>query len=285
MIEQNREMLQPGEGIVRDPGPQKQHEEFPRYMTHPAYRRGKPDKEYKVLNESGQEIGKRYMGGESIRFPPVLARSLADRDFHLSQGYVDNGKSDAAAFSRLVADAEPVQENYKPLEYPKYCFGKIVNDAAEEEARLIELNVNPDGSPREAGSETPAAEPAIDAEVNTLDVFPGAQIAAVAALAGDPESEEDEIAVLEAKLAVLKAKKDRTAQLKAEIAQLEAEAEPAAEPAEVTASADDIVQDAVAAEVAKEAPRKMTRGEKIAAGIARKKAERAANPQQEDKAA
>lgn len=267
MIEQNREMLQPGEGIVRDPGPQKQHEEFPRYMTHPAYRRGKPDQEIKVLNESGQEVGKRYMGGESIRFPPVLARTLADRDFHLSQGYVDNGKSDAAAFSRLVADAEPVQENYKPLEYPKYCFGKIVNDAAEEEARLIELNVNPDGSPRQSSSEAPAAEPEVNAEVNTLEVFPAAQIEAPA--------EEDEITALEARLVELRAKKARAVQLKAEIAQLEAEVEPG------TQAKEDIIHgaelmDAVAAEAGQEAPRELTKGEKIRAGIARGKAARAA---------
>lgn len=262
MIEQTREMLLPGAGIARDPGPTKQHEEFPRYMVHPGYQKGAPDKEIKELNENGSPTGRLfYRGGESIRFAPVLVRNAQDRDFHISQGYEDRGKSDAAAFARLVADAETVPENYKPIEYPKYCFGKIVNDAVEEEARLIEVNVNKDGTPREASSEAPAAEPSVNAEVNTLDVFPG-----------DPGSEEDEIAALEARLSALKAK-----------AALSPE-----RPFVVDAEA---IKDAVAAEAAAAPtmeefyektflPQKAAKNEariaKIKATIARKKAEREA---------
>ena len=268
MIEQHRTMELPGEGIVRDPGPKKEHEEFPRYMTHPQYRPGKPDKEIKVFNDAGQEVGKRYMGGESIRFPPVLVRTAASRDEHLSFGYVDQGKSDPAAFERLVASAQPVPENYVPIEYPKYCFGKIVNDRAEEEERLIELNINPDGSPREASSEVAASEPALDTEVATLEVWPA--VPGAAAGAETAASDEDDIGALEAKLAEIRARKARAAELRAEIgAELAEEAEPVAEPVEL-----------VAAEPTP--PAKPSRSEAIKAGLARKKAAKA---QEGDKAA
>lgn len=212
MIEQHRTMEQPGAGIVRDAGPNKQHEEYPRYMTHPAFRPGKPDKEIKVFNDAGQEVGKRYMGGESIRFAPVMARTAAQRDEHLAAGYQDNGKTDAAAFQRLVASAEPVRENYVPIEYPKYVFGKIVDNAEQAEAWLIEMNINADGSPREAAPKSSepsvlddlACAPALDTEANTLEVWPAVPGAAAGS---EVASEEDEIAALEAKLAALKAKK------------------------------------------------------------------------------
>jgi hypothetical protein len=253
VIEQHRTMEIPGAGIMRDGGPATQHEEFPRYMTHPGYRRGKPDKEIKVFNEAGQEVGKRYMGGESIRFPPVLARTAAQRDYHLSQGYEDNGKSDAAAFHRLVAEAQPVQENYIPIEYPKFVFGKIVDNAEEAEARLIELNINADGSPREAA---PApSEPSVVEDI----------IADLAAeTIEEPDGEEDEIAALEAKLAALKAKKAEPVVTLNEAA--------LTEPLVMKEPVTDV---SAPADVTK-AMKNATRVAKIKATMARKKAEKAA---------
>lgn len=213
MIEQHRTMEQPGAGIVRDAGPNKQYEEYPKMMTHPGFRPGKADREIKVVDENGNPTGQlRYVGGESVRFAPVLVRNRMDEDYHASQGYEKPVKCDAAAFARLVADAQPVVENYKPIEYPKYVFGKIVYNAEQAEAWLIEMNINADGSPREAApmSSEPsvlddlAGEPALDTDVNTLEVWPAVPGSAAGS---EVASEEDEIAAIEARLAVLKAKK------------------------------------------------------------------------------
>lgn len=265
MIEQHRTMELPGQGIVRDPGPNKKHEEYPKMMTHPAYRRGKPDVEIKEMNEHGQPTGRLfYRGGESIRFPPVLVRTQADEEFHASQGYENPVKCDPAAFARLVADVEPVPENYAPIEYPKYVFGKIVNNVAEEEERLIALNVNKDGTPREASSEPPAAAPTLNAEANTLEVWP-------------ETIEEEDIAVLEAKLAALKAKKARE--------EMSTKQYPVATYSEVEASLDKMDADdgyestaptgILPDDAAKEAAR-LARNAKIKATMARKKAEKEA---------
>lgn len=280
MIEQHRTMEVPGDGIVRDAGPNKQHEEFPRYMTHPAFRPGKPDKEIKVFNDAGQEVGKRYMGGESIRFAPVMARTAAQRDEHLAAGYQDNGKTDAAAFQRLVASAEPVRESYIPIEYPKFVFGKIVDNAEEAEARLIELNINADGSPREAAPASSEASvlddlaggPALDTEANTLEVWPAVPGAAAGSEAA---SEEDDIAALEAKLAALRAKKgppvthdeavERVTDVLAEIASEQASASSTAAPVAAT-----------------KAEKNAARVAKIKATMARKKAEKAAAALRDD---
>lgn len=286
LIEQHREMLQPGQGIVRDPGPNKQHEEFPRYMVHPGYQKGAPDKEIKELNENGSPTGRLfYRGGESIRFAPVLVRNAHDRDFHLSQGYEDKGKSDAAAFARQVADAETVPENYKPIEYPKYCFGKIVNDAVEEEARLIEVNVNKDGTPREA-----AAEPALNAEANPLERLPSDDPRRnTIALLNGPVSEEDEIAALEAKLAALKAKKAEPIVTlnEASITEPLVMKEPAMQVTGQSAAeiAQAVAAEAASAEIDAKAEKNEARIKKIRATIARKKAEREATAGETEKAA
>lgn len=262
MIEENREMLPPGDGIVRDPGPPKDHEEFPRFMRHPAHRRGKPDKEIPLVDEtSGRQVGSRFVGGESIRFPDVLAITAADRDYHLSQGYEDKGKSDPAAFRRLAADTAPVEENYKPIEFPKYCFGKVVNDAAEQEAHLIQLGINPDGSPRTASSEAPADEPALVTEVNTLEVF-------------QASVEDDEIAALEAKLAALKAKKSMSDETMTTPDEIIAAVE---EEMAIDATQKSVITVIVhAAETDRQAAMRAARAQKMRDGKARKKAEREA---------
>lgn len=288
MIEENRELQVPGDGIVRDPGPAKEHLEFPRYMTHDSFRAARLDKEIGVKDEAGRQVGSYYTGAEAQRFAPVLAMTPAQREEHLSYGYKDNGKLDPAAFQRAVSAAAPSTEVYKPIEYPKYHFGRTVFSRAEEEDHLIELNINADGSPRTAASsEAPSNEPALDTEVNTLEIVsyvermnpPGATTTADVL---PVPSEEDSIEALEAKLAALKAKKERAAQLKAEIAKLETE-----EPA----TAAEITQ-AVAAEVDQApvddagAAMRAERARKMREGKARKKAEReAAQAQDGSKAA
>ena len=203
MIDQHREMTVPGQGIVRDRGPIAEHNEFPKHMAHPGFRPGKADQEIKVIDGNGRPTGQLiYAGSEAIRFPPVLVHDAMQQEYHESQGYAVIGKSDPASFARLVADAQPVPETYKPLEYPKYVFGKIVQSAEEAEAWMIEMKVNPDGSPRVASSEA-AGEPALDVDVNTL----ADAIGVADALAADPAGDDDDIEALEAKLAALKAKR------------------------------------------------------------------------------
>lgn len=256
MIEQQRTMEVPGAGIVRDGGPTTQHSEYPKHMRHPGYQRGTPDKEIKVVDETGRPTGQlRYAGGTSIRLPPVLVLNESQEEFHKSQGYETVGKSDPAAFARLVADAEPVQDNYKPIEYPKWSHGKLVRDAAEEADHLAALGIDKMGRPVESEtmSEPVTGEPALETEANTLEVWPAVQGAAAGAESTSPKEREpweEEIVALKAKIAALEAEK-----------------------------APPVVTEPEQASASSTAPPEMTRGEKIKAGIARKKAEREAAEQ------
>jgi len=201
LIEQHREMLVPGQGIVRDRGPTKEYSEFPKHMTHPGFQPGTGDKEHKVMDENGNPTGRvYYSGGRSIRFPPVLVHTEAQEEYHASQGYVTIGKSDAAAFARAVATAVPVPEEHKPIEYPKWSHGKMVNNADEEAEHLRDLGIDALGRP--LASSEPPGDPVVNAEANTLEVWP-----AVSGAAAQPPvaTEEEEIAALEARLAALKA--------------------------------------------------------------------------------
>lgn len=275
MIEQHRTMEVPGAGIVRDAGPTTQHSEYPKHMRHPAYRRGKPDKEIKVTDENGQPTGRLvYMGGESIRLPPVLVLNEAQEEYHKSQGYETVGKSDPAAFARLVADAEPVAENYKPIEFPKWSHGKLVQDAAEEADHLAALGIDKHGIPLGAKADKP-----LDELIAALPVDVKHQMAvegiAHQVMQEAREDEEDEIAALEARLAALKAKKAAPV--------VEARIKEALGPTctEVIEEVGKIHEERIFKEQAdavavEKAAKKAAHGERIKAGIARKKAEREA---------
>lgn len=191
-------LLEPGKGQYREAPPVTEHSRYPLHMEHPGFQPGIPDREIKVVDPAtGRPTGQLiYTGSQPIRYAPVLVFDSDQEEGHAAQGYRPVGKSDPAAFAKAVATAAPPVLDYKPIEYPKWVFGKMVNDVAEEEARYIELNINKDGSPRVVSSELNPAEIKVDVEVNSLEVF--------------PPSEEDEIAALEAKLAALKAKKAPT---------------------------------------------------------------------------
>lgn len=212
-------LLAPGQNVVTPPPPNTNFQEYPKHMVHPGFSPGRADKEIKVVDENGRATGQLvYTGGESVRYPPVLVFDASQEAYHASQGYRSVGKSDPAAFARAVASASPVNLDYKPIEYPKWCHGKQVLDANEEREWLHHLGIDKDGNPvveataedvteQLAISSEPAGEPALNAEANTLEVWAGpTELKNTIALLNEP-TEEDEIAALEARLAALKAKK------------------------------------------------------------------------------
>ena len=82
-----RTMQRPGQGIVRDGGPATQHSEYPKHMVHPGFQPGTGDQEVKVPDpQTGKPWRIAYVGGKSIRFPPVLAMDADQEAFHESQG-------------------------------------------------------------------------------------------------------------------------------------------------------------------------------------------------------
>lgn len=165
MLDQNRTLLQPGQGIVRDAGPATNHSEYPKHMVHPGYRPGKAAKEVKLNDEAGNPGWKvAYVGGEAIRFPPVLVMDEKQEEFHKSQGYVSVGKSDPAAFARAVAAAAPPVETHVPEEYPKWivALGRSVNNAEEEAEALrviAETQTITADSPRKVPEPFPPPQP------------------------------------------------------------------------------------------------------------------------------
>lgn len=181
---QQREMLRPGQGIVPANRPATDFKEFPKMMTHPAYQPGKPGPEIKSPHGFTYHVG-----GEAIRFPPVLAMNEAQEEYHKSQGYVSQGKSDPAAFARAVGAGQiPNQTAYQPLEYPKWVMGKLCQNS-EEEARQLEFMGGSATEMIEKMSEPVTAEidpPAINVSQAYLD-----------------ETKEQKIARLKAQLAEL----------------------------------------------------------------------------------
>lgn len=261
-------LLAPGQNVVVPPPPPQNFVEYPKMMTHPGFAPGVADKEIKVLDENGNPTGRvAYRGGRSVRYPPVLVMTADQEAQHASEGYCNSVSCDPAAFARAVASAAPAVLDYKPIQYPKWCHGKQVLDANEENEWLEELGIDADGKPviKAKGNEQLAigtseapGEPALSAEANTLQVWPQAAIL-------DIESEVDEIAALEAKLAALKAKK---ATEQEPVVTLNPEAVP--EPLvmkEPTTEATELFATESAAD-----RKKREKSEKIKAGLARSKA-------------
>lgn len=160
MLEPHRTMQRPGQGIVRPNGATTQHSEYPKHMAHPGFQPGKVGSEVKSPHGFSYHVG-----GEAIRFPPVLVQNEDQEEYHKSQGYVSIGKSDPAAFARAVQAAAPQAEHHEPDQYPKWiaALGRAVA-SAEEEAEL--LGLPPPAPP--ASSEEPSATPALSTEVATL---------------------------------------------------------------------------------------------------------------------
>lgn len=130
MIEQ-RTLAKPGEGIMPPETSPTEHNEYPKHMVHAGFAPGVVGEE--VKSPHGFTY---HMPGQAIRYPPVLAMTAAQEEYHRSQGYTSIGKSDPAAFARAVASAAPPVLDYKPQEYPKWVAGKTVNNAEEEAEAL-----------------------------------------------------------------------------------------------------------------------------------------------------
>jgi len=158
MIDQTaqRTMQVPGAGIIPAGRPTIDYKEYPKMMTHPQYRPGKPSPEIKSPH------GFTYHGiGEPVRFPPVLVKTKQDEEYHASLGYESQGKCDAAAFDRAVGAGQIPQEvAHKPLEYPKWVLGKLCANAEEEQKVL--------GGPTMAQIVAENTEPALSEELNSL---------------------------------------------------------------------------------------------------------------------
>lgn len=264
-IQQPRTMQRPGQGIVNPAGPTAVHSEYPKHMAHPGYQPGSVGDEVKSPHGFSYHVG-----GTSIRFPPVLVHDEDQEEYHKSQGYVSIGKSDPAAFARAVASAAPTAEIHEPDPYPKWiaALNRSVG-SAEEEAEA--LGLSNEGAPRtllapempSTSSEEPGAEPALSAEVNTLEVWPD-----------KPSADTARIDALESKVDTIVGSFDKLSGL---LSKVLAGQIPAAEPEPPP----------VASEVKPPAPVKakvtpqrsadsIARSERIKAGLAKKKAALAA---------
>ena len=104
------------------------HNEYPKMMTHPHFRKSESTKLNPDLSDKRSDFQ-----GSPERFPPVLVHNEDDEEMHAAQGYVPAGKSDPAAFARSVQN--PAPPNYKPQEFPKWVDGVLVA-SAEHEAEL-----------------------------------------------------------------------------------------------------------------------------------------------------
>ena len=256
ILENQRTLLRPGQGIVRPNGPATQHSEYPKHMVHPGFQPGKPDREVKVIDpETGTPSWKvAYTGGKAIRFPPVLVRDEDQEAYHASQGYVSIGKSDPAAFARAVAAAAPTAETHEPAQYPKWiaALGRSV-DNAEQEAEALGLPA----PERPVGSED-AGAPSLTAEVKTLLDRP--DIARLDAL--------------EKKVDAIVSSFDRMAAMLERVVSGQPTAAVPEPPA--ASSATSVPKSPQADAPVQRSAESIARGEKIRAGIARRKAEEAA---------
>jgi hypothetical protein len=137
-------LQQHADTIIRDAPPTREHKEYPKYMTHPAYQPGRVGEE--VRSPAGFSY---HVGGTPIRYPPMLVRDADQEEYYRSQGYVTQGKSDPAAFAAAVQAMPPPDENYRPKEYPKWVGDFLVNNREEEEAaahkRRVQLGIEPPG--------------------------------------------------------------------------------------------------------------------------------------------
>ena len=263
-----RTMQRPGQGIVRDGGPATQHSEYPKHMVHPGFQPGTGDQEVKIADpQTGKPWRIAYVGGKSIRFPPVLAMDADQEAFHESQGYKSIGRSDPAAFAAAVRAAVPQAEVHEPEQYPKWIAGlnRSVNSAEQEAEAYIAAGLAPPHPlPVAASSEESTVEPpALTTEVKTLlerpDLAP---------------TDDVRFSILEGKVDAIATTFSRLEGMLGRI--LDAQAPAAApEPSVATAPAKPARVTAPAKAATDRSPESIARGEKIRAGIAKRKAEAA----------
>lgn len=109
-----------------------QHQEFPRYLTHPHFRPatlGTSDDDRKGIKGSV---------GKPMQFPPVTVNNETQLEYHLAQGYVPSGKMDPAAFTAAMAVPDDAQAPGTLMEFPKWVYSAdrrksaIAQDDGEE---------------------------------------------------------------------------------------------------------------------------------------------------------
>jgi hypothetical protein len=251
-----RVMQTPAQGIVTPAPPTRDHQQYPKHMRHPGYAPATVGDE--VKSPHGFTY---YRGGTSQRYPPVLVGNEIDEQYHLSQGYEVVGSCSPESFARLVQQDMTVIEGHEPIEYPKWVNGKLVK-SAEEEARLT-------GQPVPGSSEAAGEAPALDTEVNTLTVF-----------TPPVESKEDKRARLLRELAELEDEPLSDARRVVIDAITREAAATASEPGlptmKPTEEQRDQAGDRFSQQAAELAAKKAAHAAKVKAGIAKKKAERAA---------
>jgi hypothetical protein len=249
-------LQQPGQGIMKDKPPVTTHNEYPKHMAHPAFDPGCGDEEVKL--PGGKLV---YRGGKPIRFPPVLVMDAQQEEYHISQGYESIGKSDPQAFARAVASLAPPVMDHKPIEYPKWIpSANAIANNPEEEAALLGLDA--------PALDTEGAEPGShDAVLAAVDKVIAPSNFADREIVDVLKKQNDAMAAQNAALQKqITEQADSMAQMKAMMERLLATgtngpmAEAEDPPAKNT--------------VANKAP-EMSKGEKIKAGIAKKKAAQA----------
>lgn len=262
MYSPTRTLLMPGQGITRAEEPVKEQKRYPLIMTHPGFQRGLPDKEIRIVDEAtGKWTGLlRYEGGRPARFAPVLVHDFDQEEGHKSQGYVPAQTATPADFAKFVQSPIPT-EPHVAIQYPKWVLGRVVHNA-EEEAEVLGVASAASGS-----SEAPAATPAASAEINTRDpALIGVEPAVLGLAIKEP--------------APVETKDERIARLKAELAELEGATDTRAAP--VTAEgialavADEMKEVEATPVPDHAAARSMARSEAIKAGLAKRKAAKAA---------
>lgn len=245
MIEQQQRTLKrPGAGIIRDDDPSDQHSEYPKHMVHPGYQPGKVGTEVKSPHGFSY-----FVGGESIRFPPVLVMDADQEEYHASQGYVSAGKSDPAAFARAIQAATPQAETHVPDEYPKWiaALNRSV-DSAEEEAEALGLMPPAAAVTTETAEMTPeAADVSREAaDVTTATAAPSTDSNRVDAL-------EQEVKRLDGKVDTILSSVNVLADL---VKKMVAPSEPVEEPARVFAPPQPAAEPETTAEQEAQRPRR-----------------------------
>jgi len=112
-----------------------EHQEYPKYMTHPMHQPSKMEK-IQTVYPGGKVV--EDTKGTAERFPPVMVNNADQEGIHAAQGYVAGGKSDPETFKRLVqaGASSPGGGAYTPAEFPKWVNGVLCDDEAQEQAAM-----------------------------------------------------------------------------------------------------------------------------------------------------
>lgn len=117
-------------------------QEYPKMLRHPAERSATVN-----VTATDPRTGRQTFGpGEPAMYPPVLVNDADQEEYQKAQGYETVGTYSPAAFAQAAANPNPV--NHKPVEYPKWVDGVLVNSEDEE---LAAMEVATDPAPKARG--------------------------------------------------------------------------------------------------------------------------------------